>query len=277
MVLTLVVPVSLNIPLSKSILRVVLLGASNLDLLETPLWQVDIAGAKVAAQFSVLQPEGSGQSPDLGAVIRGDILDNLDSPVVLRITNSGVSVARNLLVRLGDWCWNVVRVEVAAGLGVDKTENIAVSNELRWRFLIVVWLSSVWVEPPLVVGILVVIASDLLLSRSIWVGLDVGVEKTTTISHVLDGCAGSVGDLKWRILPDLGTSEVGLEEGAHLGVSRSGVLENGKVSGEGEHVDDDWDNNQATNSGHDVRTKLGLWHLVVSKLVPEILNGVKTN
>lgn len=67
--LTLVVPVSLDVPLGESILRVVLLGTSNLDLLETPLWQVDIAGAKVAAQFSVLQPKSSGQSPDLGAVV----------------------------------------------------------------------------------------------------------------------------------------------------------------------------------------------------------------
>lgn len=57
-----------------------------------------------------------------------------------------------------------MRVKVATGLGVDKTENIAVSNELRWSLLIIIWLSSVWVEPPLVIGILVVIASDLLLS-----------------------------------------------------------------------------------------------------------------
>lgn len=267
----------LNVPLGKSILRVVLLGASNLDLLETPLWQVDIAGAKVAAQFGVLQSESGGQSPDLGAVVRGNILDNLDSPVVLRITNSGVSVTRNLLIRLGNWCWDVVRVKVAAGLGVDETENIAVSDELWWSLLIVVWLSSVWVEPPLVVRILVVIASNLLLSGSIWVGLNVGVEKTSTVPHVLDGCAGAVSDLKWRVLSDFGTSEVGLEEGAHLGVSWSGVFENGEVSGEGEHVDDDWDNNQATNSGHDVCAKLSLWHLVVSELVPEILNGVEPN
>lgn len=49
------------------------------------------------------------------------------------------------------------------------------------------------------------------------------------------------------------------------------------MSSEGEHVDDGWNNDQSTNSGHDVCAKLGFWHFVVSELVPEILNGVETN
>lgn len=51
-----------------------------------------------------------------------------------------------------------------------------------------------------------------------------GVKKTSTVTHVLDGSAGTVGNLKWRILSNLGTSEVGLEEGAHLGISWPRVL-----------------------------------------------------
>ena len=263
--------------MSVCISWIVVLGASDLDLLETPLWQVDVSSAEIAAQNSVLQSEGSSQSPHLGAIVRGDILDNLHGPMVLFIANSGVSVARNLLVGLGDWCWDIVGVKIAAGLGVNETENIAVSDKLWWSLSIIIWLSSVWVEPPLVVGIFVVIAGNLLLARSFWVGLNVGVKKSTTISHVLNCRAGAVGNLKWRVLSDLGASEVGLEERAHLSISWSAVLKNGEVSSEGEHVDDDWNNNQSTNSGHNVCAEFSLWHLIVSELVPEVLDGVKAN
>lgn len=66
--LTLLVPVTLNIPVSVDVTGLVLLGASDFNLLETPLRQIDITGAKIAAEVSVTQAERSGQCAQLGVV-----------------------------------------------------------------------------------------------------------------------------------------------------------------------------------------------------------------
>lgn len=50
----LLVGVALNIPVSVDIAGVVRLGAGRLNLLETPLWQVDVASTKIAAKILVL-------------------------------------------------------------------------------------------------------------------------------------------------------------------------------------------------------------------------------
>lgn len=47
--LTLLVNVTLNVPVGKSITRIVALVTGHLDLLETPLRQVDIACTQVAS------------------------------------------------------------------------------------------------------------------------------------------------------------------------------------------------------------------------------------
>lgn len=59
---------SFDVPVSIDILRVVDLVTSNLDLLETPLRQVDISSTKIAAEYDVLQSEGCSQSSNLGLV-----------------------------------------------------------------------------------------------------------------------------------------------------------------------------------------------------------------
>jgi len=94
----LVVPVSFNGPVGVSVARVVLLGASNLDLLETPLRQVHVTGSEVAAKNLMLKTEGSGESANLATVARSRVTDNLNLPVVLLVTNSQVTVTGNLLV-----------------------------------------------------------------------------------------------------------------------------------------------------------------------------------
>lgn len=50
----LVVPVRLDIPVSKYVARVVLLSTGDLDLFETPLREIHVTGAKVAAETAVL-------------------------------------------------------------------------------------------------------------------------------------------------------------------------------------------------------------------------------
>jgi hypothetical protein len=57
--------VSLHVPVGEGILGVVGLGASDLNLLETPLRKVDIAGTQITSKRSVAKSECGGQSPDL--------------------------------------------------------------------------------------------------------------------------------------------------------------------------------------------------------------------
>jgi hypothetical protein len=115
--------VSLDVPVSISVTRVVLLVASNLNLLETPLRKVDIASSKIAVQRGVPEAESSGQSANLAAITRCRIPDNFNLPVILFISNSEVTVAGNFAVRLGNGSINVVRVQVAASLGVNETND----------------------------------------------------------------------------------------------------------------------------------------------------------
>jgi len=51
--------VRLNVPMSESVARLVLLCTSNLDLLESPLWEIDISSAEIASKNLVSQSEGS--------------------------------------------------------------------------------------------------------------------------------------------------------------------------------------------------------------------------
>lgn len=105
----------LDIPVSVHITGLVFLHTSGLNLLETPLRQVDISCAQVAAQHRVSQSECRRQGTNLGTVARSRITDYFHLPVVLVIANSDVSVARDLPVGFGDRSSNGVRVEVATG------------------------------------------------------------------------------------------------------------------------------------------------------------------
>ena len=184
--LTLLIPVSFDVPVGVHILGVVLRHAGSLDLLETPLRQVDITGAEIASKGGMLESESSRQGPDLGSVARGNVADDFHRPVILLVADGGVSVARDFLVRLGDWGGDVVGVQVTASLGVDQANDIAISDVLQGCLWIELGLVAVRVEPPLVVGVFVVVAGDLLLRRAFGIGLNVGVEQTTTVSHVLE-------------------------------------------------------------------------------------------
>jgi hypothetical protein len=259
--LTLVIPVGLDVPVSVGIAGVVLLGAGNLDLLETPLGEVNVASPEVAAKNLVLETESSGESPDLAAVARSSITNNFNLPVILVVTNSQVTVRRNLLVASSDGGSNVVRVQVAASLGVDEADDRAVTNETKLSLGVVVIISAVGVEEPVVVGVLVVVASNLLLLGTLGVGLDVRVKETTAVSHVLDSRAGTNRNLERAVLADLGTLEVGLEEGAHLGITRAAAVKDGEVESEGDEVDQEGDDDETDDTGKDVSTENSLDHV----------------
>lgn len=282
--------------MSVSVSGVVVLGASDFDLLETPLRKIGVSSAEVAAQDLVFQSESGIQSPDLAAVTRSSVSDNLNLPVILLVTDSQVTVRRDLLVTTGDGGGNVVRVEVASSLSVDQTDIGAIGGESKvGRLRVVILLTAVRVEEPVVVGILVVVAGNLLLTRTRRIGLDVGVKKTTTIAHVLDGNARTVSNLERAVSSDFSALEVGLEKGAHLSITRATLVEDGKVKSEGKEVDEEGDDDKSNNSGDNVSSQGGLegvsvqtstndgnegtynGHLSVAELVPEVLNSVDTD
>jgi hypothetical protein len=241
------------------IARSVLFDASGLNLLETPLRQVDVASAKVTSKLSVLQTERSDQCPHLRVVPGRSIIDDLDLPVVLGVSDCEVAVARNFPVSLGDRSGDLVRVKVATGLSVDETNDIAVADVSDLGVLcVVVGLLSVGVEEPVVVGVLVVVASNLLLGRAFGVCLNVGVQESTAVTHVLQRGTGTNGDFKRAVLANFSTPKVGLEERRHLSIARTAVLENEEVDVEREHVDDKRDHNQSNDPEDEVCSKIDL-------------------
>jgi hypothetical protein len=258
-VLTFLVPVRLDVPVGVDVTRLVLFHTSGLDLLETPLRQVDITSAEIASKIDVSQAERSGQSPEMGIVPRSCIVYNLDLPVVLGVSNSKVAVARNFPISLGDRSGNLVRVEVAASLRVNETDDIAVANVSDFLGLgIVIRLLSVGVEEPVVVGILVVVASDLLLRGALRVGLHVRVKETTTVAHVLESGAGTHSNLQWAVLANFSAPKIGLEKRGHLRITRTAVLKDEEVDVEREHVNNERNHNETNHSEDKVCGKLNL-------------------
>ncbi len=146
-----------------------------------------------------------------------------------------------------------MRMQVAAGLGVDEADDGAVADEPGFRRLVVRFFAAVWVEEPVVVGILVVVAGNLLLCGALGVRLHVRVQEPAAVSHVLDCRPRAVGDFQRAALPDLGALEVRLEERAHLGIARAGLRQDGKVHGEAEHVDEKREDDEP----HDSRGYMG--------------------
>lgn len=179
--------------------------------------------------------------------------------MILGVADGEVAVAGNFPVSLGHRGSDLVRVEVAAGLCVDETDDIAVADVLDLGvFGVVVRLVPVRVEEPVVVGILVVVASDLLLSRALGVGLDVRVQKAATVAHVLKGCAGTNCNLQRAVLADFGAPKVGLEKRGHLRVAGTAVLKDQEVNVEREEVDNERDDDQADHSEDEVCSELDL-------------------
>ena len=269
----LLVDMALDVPVGVDVTRVVLLDASSLDLLKAPLRKVDIASSEVAAEILVLQSECSCERPKFRVISRSGITNDFNNPVILGVAHSDVAVARNLQVCLGDRGGDRVRVQVTTSLSVNETDDIAVARVAQ-LFLGIVWdLVAVGIEEPVVVGILVVVASDLLLSRAFRVRLDVRVKQTSSVAHVLQRGARAVCDLKGTVLANFGAAQVGLEERTHLGVARAAVLEDQEVEVEGECVDSERNEDETEYAESEVSGELHLF-----SLAPELssLQGGRT-
>jgi hypothetical protein len=273
----LVIPVALDVPVGVLIAGVVLLDASRLNLLETPLGKVDVSGAEVASQNGVFESERRGKRPELALVSARSILDDLNGPMILVVSNGKVSVTRDFVVSLGNGCRDGVRVKVASGLDVNETDDVTISNKAQVLLIrVVVALMAGRVEEPVVVGVLVVVAGNLLLSGALRKRLNVRVQKSSTITHVLDGNTGTNSNLQ-RAVAQLGTLEVSLEKRAHLGIAGTGVLEDDEMRLKGGHVDKGRNDDEPDDSRNPVRHIDMHRHFQVSELVPQVFNSVKTD
>lgn len=135
-------------------------------------------------------------------------------------------------------------MQIAACLGVDEADYVLVADEDGLGFGVVFGLAAVRVEEPIVIGVFVVVAGHLLLLGAFGVCLDVRVEETAAVAHVLDCCAGAESDLEGAIFANFRSAKVGLEERAHLSVTGTAIFKDEKMNVEGEHVDHDGDDNK---------------------------------
>lgn len=141
-----------------------------------------------------------------------------------------------------------MRMQVAACLCVNQTNHVLISDVFNRCFSIKRLRVTIWIEEPIVIGILMMIASDLLLLRPLRVGLDMRMEKTTTITHIFKRSSRTVSDFKGTIFSNLRTSKIGLEQRAHLRISGTAVFQDEEVYPEREHVNNERKDNQAHNS-----------------------------
>lgn len=184
--------------------------------------------------------------------------------MVLTITNSRVAVAGHFPVALGDGGSNRVGVEVAASLSVDEADSVTISGETQLAFGVIGGVAAVGIEEPVVVGVLVVVAGNLLLRRALGISLVMRMEQATAVAHILQGGAGAVRDLQRAVLTNIGTTEVGLEERAHLSIAGAAVLKNEEMEEEGEDVDSEGNGDKAKDAEAQVSGEFGLCLLVIA-------------
>lgn len=114
----------------------------------------------------MLQSERRSKRPDVAVVTGSSVVNDLDLPVVLVIADSQITIARHLLVGLRHRGGNLVGVEVAASLGMDQADVVAIADESGFSLSVIVLVTAVGIEEPFIVRVLVVVASNLLLGRA---------------------------------------------------------------------------------------------------------------
>lgn len=86
--------------------------------------------------------------------------------MIFLVTNSRVSITRDFSVGFGNRGRYFMRMQISAGLGMDQTKNVTIGNKFQISICIKLRLMSIRIEPPLVVGIFMVVTSNLLLCRT---------------------------------------------------------------------------------------------------------------
>src|SRR5947207_2973186 len=143
---------SLHIPVSIFVARLVLLNTRRLNLPEAPLRQVDIPGPEIASQNHMSQPEGSRQRTNLRLVGICSIIDNLHLPVILLVTDGGVAVTGNFIIGLCDRGGDLVGMKVSASLRVNEADHVLIFHESDRPFGVERGFITVWIEEPVIIG-----------------------------------------------------------------------------------------------------------------------------
>ena len=71
---------------------------------------------------------------------------------------------------------------------MDQADDIAITRETEFLLGSIVRFVSVRIKEPVVVGILVVVTCNLLLVRAVRISLVVRVQKTSSVTHILQSC-----------------------------------------------------------------------------------------
>lgn len=120
---------------------------------------------------------------------------NLDAPHVVEVAKRRIAIARDLVLLFRDGRFNVVRVQVAARGFVQETDQVAVLDHFRLAWVVFMEiLGSVLgeellprvVDDPFIVGVLVVVAGNLLLLGTGGKLLHVRVQETAAISVIFE-------------------------------------------------------------------------------------------
>jgi hypothetical protein len=97
-----------------------------------------------------------------------------------------------------------------------------------------------------------------------------------------------------RVFREVIADKIGLEQGTHLGITGTGMIQHHEVNFEGRHEDEDWNDYEANYSCAPMFDLISLWrwvrnerslkseaayhrHFQVSEFVPKIFNSIKTN
>ena len=111
--LTSVIPVTFYVPICVHILGTDILLARDLDLFEAPLWQNRIISPEITSKHLMLKTHPRRQRVDpmnLFLLPLLNIINDLDYPVIIDVTDGHIAIRRYLIIELGDRCRNDVRV-----------------------------------------------------------------------------------------------------------------------------------------------------------------------
>lgn len=91
------------------ILWMILFHAANFDLFETPLRQDSVRSGQVTPKREVSEPQSGRKrmhTTDMGTAALTVIVHDFDHPIIVRVSDGRITVARNFIVEFGDRRWD---------------------------------------------------------------------------------------------------------------------------------------------------------------------------
>ena len=177
-----------NVPASMVVTWVVFLCTRYFNLLETPLWEIDICRSKITTQSFMPEAEPCSQRMNTVNVILSasfQVVNNFNLPVIMEISDSRISITRNLVMKFSNGSRNIMRVKIASSGSMLKSNNITVFEELNGSIEVKCRFIPTWVNDPFVVCVFIMITCHLLLVWSNGERLYMGMQESSTIPNIL--------------------------------------------------------------------------------------------